>query len=597
MDANIESIVKDLKKVSIVQVIFEAITNAIHAKANYIEVRLNDLNLSTFDEKEDIQMVDRVSVIDNGDGFNPANIKSFQTYRSPHKKSLGAKGIGRFLYLKLFEKVEINSLLKNIIFTVKKDVEVNEFTGEAQKTHINLLDPKQTYSINKKTLNQQIQEHFLPYFKLLKEDEKKVEIVVFFNDSEAYIISSEDIPSFNTVTFNIKGHDFQLNYLLNEKSTQYSDGFFCAANTVVLKNSDRDSKSKFKMFDGINILFLLSSEYFNENVNDERDGFNKIKAVQVSQDDMYSNLSWENIYEELSTQIKKICLDNDIDINKQADDNLKKSIEKNPFLGSYLSNNDDILSSDELIEKAQKLYESEKVFLRDSKNKHHSLFKVVLDRVVKSELAEYVFDRQKVIEKLKSLTTDQAYEKEIHNLFMPQNTEDSEMNYKSNNLWLFDDRFMTYDKLFSEAEIRKIFPELANNLDRPDILSIVSNTFNKEKITDIVVIELKRPDETITFEGAEAQLLKYSRYINNARKNNKIRVWTYAFLKYSSSINDSFDDQDYNQIPTQSVYPIYYKYFEKRNTIINFMDYRALANDADTRNKTFMNILKGKSFS
>jgi hypothetical protein len=54
-------------------------------------------------------------------------------------------------------------------------------------------------------------------------------------------------------------------------------------------------------------------------------------------------------------------------------------------------------------------------------------------------------------------------------------------------------------------------------------------------------------------------------------------------------------DKDYNKIPTHSEYPIYYKYHEKRNTIINFMDFRAIAFDADTRNKTFMKILEGNT--
>lgn len=42
---------------------------------------------------------------------------------------------------------------------------------------------------------------------------------------------------------------------------------------------------------------------------------------------------------------------------------------------------------------------------------------------------------------------------------------------------------------------------------------------------------------------------------------------------------------------------ICYKYDEKPNTIINFIDYKSLAFDADTRNKTFMKILKGSTFS
>jgi len=66
-------------------------------------------------------------------------------------------------------------------------------------------------------------------------------------------------------------------------------------------------------------------------------------------------------------------------------------------------------------------------------------------------------------------------------------------------------------------------------------------------------------------------------------------------MKFNKEIDNDLDDKDYNKIPTQWEHPIYYKYHEKRNTIINFMDYRALAYDAEIRNKTFMKILNGKT--
>jgi len=186
-------------------------------------------------------------------------------------------------------------------------------------------------------------------------------------------------------------------------------------------------------------------------------------------------------------------------------------------------------------------------------------------------------------------------EKEIHNLFMQQRTSDTKEDYRTNNLWLFDDRFMTYDKIFSEAQIKDIFPNLIANTKRPDILSlsIVSNSYNQEEITDIVIIELKRPNEDIEPSGAETQLLRYSRYINESRDNNKIRIWTYAFLKFNEETEFDLDNRSYNKIPIQGEYPIYYRYYEKPNTIINFLDYRAMAIDANNRNKTFMKILGG----
>ena len=173
---------------------------------------------------------------------------------------------------------------------------------------------------------------------------------------------------------------------------------------------------------------------------------------------------------------------------------------------------------------------------------------------------------------------------------MKKNTSDKNQDYKSNNLWLFDDRFMVYDKIFSDQQIKDIFPKLSGNLDKPDIISVVSNTYNKDDITDIVIVELKRPSNKITPAGAEEQLLKYARYVNQSC-NNKIRIWAYAFLTFDQDTIYLLDDKSYNKIPTHSTHPIYYKYHEANSVIINFMDYKALADDANTRNKTFMNIL------
>ena len=206
---------------------------------------------------------------------------------------------------------------------------------------------------------------------------------------------------------------------------------------------------------------------------------------------------------------------------------------------------------------------------------------------------EYIYDRQKKIDLLKKLTDEKALEKEIHNLFMKQRTSDDKEDYRTNNLWLFDDRFMSYNKIFSDKQIKEIFPKLSENLDRPDILSLISNSYNKDEITDIVIIELKKADEKITPSRAEEQLIDYAGYINEAYQDRKVRIWTYAFLKFDKKTENSLQNKDYNRVLTKSEYPIYYKPFNRVNAIINFVDYKALSDDAENRNRTFMKILGG----
>ena len=310
-------------------------------------------------------------------------------------------------------------------------------------------------------------------------------------------------------------------------------------------------------------------------------------------EDSLHSLSWQEIQQGIKEQVKIIARENNIEIDKLSEASLQQAIKEAPFLVYYLQDNELGEDSQELQRRAKKLFEKDKQFLRDSKNETHDKYKEKLAIVTQSELTEYIYDRQKKINLLKKLTDEKALEKEIHNLFMRQRTSDKKEDYRTNNLWLFDDRFMSYNKVFSDKQIREIFPQLSKNLDRPDILSIISNTYEKDEITDVVIIELKKADEKITPSRAEEQLIDYAGYINEAYQDRKIRIWSYAFLKFDKKTENSLRNKDYNRVLTKSQYPIYYKPFNAVNAIVNFVDYKALADDAENRNRTFMKILGG----
>ncbi|MFW3371580.1 ATP-binding protein [Aliarcobacter butzleri] len=585
VEASIENIVNDLQEIKWEQVIFEAVTNSLQANAININIKFYSNSLEVTEKK----YIDQIIIEDDGEGFTEKNIESFKNYRSPLKRDLGCKGIGRFLYLKIFEKIQIKSLDKCLDFVIDKDIKVSNLETKIETTKVYFNVPKKKFYVNYEKLEQDLKDHFIAYFKLKENENKKININIFKDDNSERIIKSTDIPKFETVKFKINTHEFILDYVVNDKNIKDYDGFYCANNRVVIKNSYLESKKKFNFFKNINILFLLSSKYFDNNVNETRDDLT-IMPKRTINNDLFGNISWEDIHYQLAIQFKEIAKKKNIDIDGEAKKSLNKARKKAPFLAFYLMDNENGLDEEDLLKQAKKEFEDDKEKLR---NNCSDDFDKLLGIVNQAELAEYIFDRQKKIEQLKTLATDEALEKEIHNLFMKQKTQDEIRNYKSNNLWLFDDRFMAYDKIFSDKQIKKIFPELSQNIERPDILSIVSNTYEKEYITDIVIIELKKPDDKITPARAEEQLIDYASYVNSSRQENKIRVWTYAFLKFNEEIENKLKRKSYNQIPTHSQYPIYYRYWEEPNTIINFIDYKSLAFDADTRNKTFMKILNG----
>jgi len=592
----IKSIVDDLPPINYNQVLYEAITNSIQANATNIEIKFiyNILDFNKKDIKDNKKVLESIEIIDNGIGFTSKNIKAFKEYKTDNKKvEFGCKGVGRFLYLKLFEKVEIRSLDKKIDFVVNKDIEAISQDNTIDTTTVKLSQAKRKIVVDYKTLENDLKEHFIAYFKLLKDENKKVNIIIYEDNNKNFTIKSDDIPKFEKKDFKIGSHIFILSYVFDDKTIP-NQGYYCAGKRVVKRNSELDSNKKIKFFNQFNFLFLLESQYLDENVkSDTRDDFT-IYPKRKNSEDLYGSISWEEIREKLKIEIENIAKMHNIDLDKIARDNLNKAISSVPYLGFYLKNNNSLLDSDELIRNAKNRLEADKKAIRENDEKDYHKLSIV----TQSELAEYIFDRQAIIDKLKSLTDENSIEKELHNLFMKQYTKDENESYRSNNLWLFDDRFMSYDKVFSEAQLQEIFPELIKNLERPDILSIgemniISNTYDKDDITDIVIIELKKASEKITPARAEEQLVDYAGYINEAYNDRKIRIWTYAFLKFDEKTEKSLKNKGYNRVLTKSKYPIYYHPFNEVNTIVNFVDYHAIADDANNRNKTFMKIING----
>lgn len=585
--ANIESIVNNLDNINWEQAIFEAVTNSLQAEARHIDIKFisNTLNLEDTDKYIDI-----IDIIDDGVGFHKDNTESFKEYGSQYKRknfNISAKGIGRFLYLKVFDNVHISSLNKEIDFSILNDISINELDeSKYLNTTVHFYNPKFKFCVDYEKFIQKIKEHFIAYFKLLSNE---VIINIFENNKKISEIRSVNIPKFETKLFEINKHKFTLDYVFNDKDYNFTEGYYCAGDRVVIKNSNLETKKKLKAFSNINILFLLSSTYLDENVNATRDDFT-IMPKRKSQLYMFQDISWLDIQAELKKQIRLIAQENNINIDEISKNNLNESIKEAPYLAYYLRENDEGYDSKTLIENAKEKLEEDKELIRKDLDNNQDLLSIV----TQSELTEYIFDRQRKIDLLKKIKDDNVLEKEIHNLFMQKYSKDLEQNYKSNNLWLFDDRFMTYDKIFSEAQLQEVFPDLKNNLDRTDIISIVSNTYEKEEITDIVLIELKRPNEKITPAEAQRELRSYADYINQSREYNKIRIWAYAFLKFDDDTARDLRLDEYNQIPTQTKYPIFYKYSGiTTNMVMNFLDYESLAYDADIRNKTFMKILNG----
>ncbi|RDU61384.1 ATP-binding protein [Helicobacter sp. MIT 14-3879] len=586
MNVNIKAVVEELKNIKVENVIFESIMNAIQANATHIELKIIASSLT---EKNKTPYIDKIEIIDNGDGFNEENLKSFGEYRSNYKKSFGCKGVGRFMYLKLFKNVKAISKNKEFDFTCNGMTEPKKIDSD-DKTKVILLNPKDNCFVDFSKIKKQIIEHFLAYFKT---ENKNIQIDIYRNGECVDSIKSNEMPNFEKKEFKIRSYSFTLSYLFGKDDFK-NEGFYVANKRVVVKNSELEQDRKYDLPSekDLKIFYILESGYFDNNVNDER---NELKIYPKQKNSLeFQDLSWNEIYDELEKQLKIIYKEHNFDVENKIKENRKESIKTFPYLGAYFENRNE-LNIDDMLKNAKKEFDEDKDFLRNGSNKTKENYESKLTKVTQAELAEYVFDRNKLIQQLKESVKKGDIEAKVHNLFMPKNTFDDKQDYKSNNVWLFDDRFMCYDKIFSDIQIKDIFPELHKNRERPDLLSIISNTYEKEKITDILLIEFKKPEENRDyFLKANRQILSYASAINETYSQKSLRIWAYGFLKFNNDILKDLINDDYNQTYTSANFPICYKYNKANNIIVNFMDYNSLICDAENRNQLFLDILRGK---
>ena len=142
MLAEIERIINEdvSNRVTQYDVLYEAITNSIHANATKIICTLNSFdNLLNDEEGNEIadRKIDTIKVADNGDGINDDNYNSFCKFRSNYKIKLGCKGVGRFTFLKVYDNAKYKSSLVSLqetrSFVFDSTFDTNNITKNPEK--------------------------------------------------------------------------------------------------------------------------------------------------------------------------------------------------------------------------------------------------------------------------------------------------------------------------------------------------------------------------------------------------------------------------------------------------------------------------------
>lgn len=369
MNTNVARRVKHyrLSKVKGYYAIFEAISNSIDS-FNVIDsnslitvefYRDNTVLDFGFDIHE--RLYREVRIIDNGVGFNDVNFNSFNTSDSDLKKDMGGKGLGRFSWLKVFEKVKIESNyfqddeFYHRYFEFLRTVDgiandkVTPTTEKSTGTTIYLYKQNKEWLIPKKiqTFAEKLIEHFLPHFLdevhpiiILKDIDSGEEINVnnYFKENYNGLIGETTI-SIKKHVFKIAVHKTkigtsnQLIYLANKRASKILN----LAKTIINLNADL-----YENDDKYYIIAFVSSAYLDDSVTPERDEFTF--DDEESSDEINLQEINTSVCIEISKIIKPIIDNITIEKKKKVDEFLAKDgpeyrylVNQNPNILDYIS--------------------------------------------------------------------------------------------------------------------------------------------------------------------------------------------------------------------------------------------------------------------
>lgn len=594
---------------SLALVYFEAIANALDSGAVDIEI---SISIQSFTASETLN----VKITDNGAGFTDESFDRFKTLMRP--KDCFHKGIGRLVFLNYFDSVEVTSewdenrrkFVFKENFDGKSDVEklatpvanrtcllFTKFSKEKVKSY----DDLKPGSLKEKVIS-----HFLLTlnelrnrkvdFKItisLETEESNTQKEFFSSDS---VISPADLPELLLKQIkdeHIDAHScINMHYYIKATTTPSTlltavsiDGRTIPINIIQPSSIPH----------GYSVVFIFSSDLFGVSADSSRQKL--ILPDGLSESVLYSTLRRE-MGSILAEEIPKIS---EANIKTQ-----QKFEQQFPHLLGYFDGATvGLIDRDEALNSAQqKFFKIQKEILQ-CESLSDSVYEKSLEASART-LTEYILYREKIIAKMKSMTSDHS-EREIHNLIVPQRLDCHQDSIASdvyqNNAWLLDDKFMTFRTILSEARMDKVINairldgEASGESGRPDVAMIFSADPNDSTPVDVVIVEIKKKtDDEKENQYAINQLLKRARKLAEYCTNIQ-RIWYYAVIQVDDAFAASLRQQRWSPLFSKGKV-FYQEYLTERPdrsivpTPIFVMSFDAIVSDAESRNHTFLEILR-----
>ena len=527
--------------------IYEAVSNAIHA----IEERFGKAEFGSrgainimIDQRED-KTLNFIAVSDNGIGLTPTHLAAFETCDTRQKYALGGKGVGRLIWTKVFDRIEVESVYEvgldrcekvHFLFDPTTDPSLQQLKvghGDLKDvgTRILLASIKggQNAGISRATLARHICHHFFPYFiadgmpKLgLMFGRREIDVQEFIATKVEKVNEEEVI-----VDTSIGAIKIAHVYVDKSISQELSNTILLTAQRRVVRSVEIEKKFALKgLSNGKAYVCVVTSDFLDRKVDQERTGF---KALDHEIEDITS-CALSAAEEFLTEHIKSVRV--------EQTTNVIRILEEHPQLAISVSNVEEYVNSlspsmsEEDIGKTlfTLLYRHERRIKSEinsinnstSENVEPEKFHGVIDGLVqkvsddaKRRLAEYTIKRHQIIQIARSLlrysnTSKKTYamEKSLHELICPMGRMLSNKHYDEHNLWLVDDLLSYYSFFASDKSMAAYGVD--GEKKEPDLIFLNPLGFRREGTNDpVVIVEFKRPgDEHLSSDPVD-QVLDY----------------------------------------------------------------------------------------
>ncbi len=550
-----------LPKRAYLRPLHEAIINSVHAIQERcpgdgrIEIEVLREPIQTgFDGSAQLPSVTGFVVSDNGIGFSDKHYESFGTADSTLKAAMGGKGVGRFIWLKAFSHVHIESTYgepsclrhREFDFQVTEDgienlQDTEAAPGAEHRTVVSLTGYKRKYKEecpkSLEVIARRVVEHFLEHFLfdrqlpdiLLKDSATSEEIVLRG-------IFDRDFDTSQTDEITVKKHSFSLQHVLMvSPHDRHHYLHYCGHRMVVtstrLGNDNIPHMDEPLHDDDTGDRFYagyVSSSYLNENISPERTDFtigDGASGPMFDGDPGFQDIEQGVLVAAKSFLAPRTARTREVALLRVRDYVEQKQPEYRYLLERYGERIGDLsphLPEERIEEELHRMeFEttqrvrreaSEALAVEESATEDWQQFQERMRRVLgdlsdlnKSELARYVRDRKIALDYLEQALNrrpDGSYppEEAIHDLVFPRRHTSDEVRFADHNLWMLDERLVYHRYLASDVPFsaQDAAPVEVHSQKRCDLVIYDTPSALVEEddapFRSVTIFEFKRPE-------------------------------------------------------------------------------------------------------